>query len=76
LALTTEHTLAHFTHFTQWVRIWRGWLAAEGGDGQDSIAQLGEALSAVQVTGARLTPSTLRAAAFSARCGSPMAIRS
>ena len=50
MALTAEHTLAHFT---QWARIWRGWLAAEAGDGQESVAQLREALSAVRVTGAQ-----------------------
>ena len=50
LALTAEHTLAHFT---QWARIWRGWLAAEAGDGQESVAQLQEALSALRATGAR-----------------------
>ena len=50
VALTAEHTLAHFM---QWARIWRGWLAAEAGEGRENVAQLREALSAVQATGAR-----------------------
>ena len=50
VALTAEHTLAHFL---QWARIWRGWLAAEAGGGQASLTQVQEALSAVRATGAR-----------------------
>ena len=56
VAVTAEHTLAHFT---QWARIWRGWLAAEAGDGREGVALLQEALSAVRATGARYwSPST------------------
>jgi predicted ATPase len=50
VALTAEHTLAHFT---EWARIWQGWLAAEAGGGPESLPQLQEALSAVRATGAR-----------------------
>ena len=50
VALTAEHTLAHFT---EWARIWRGWLAAEAGGGAESLSQLREALSAARATGAR-----------------------
>ncbi len=50
VALTAEHTLAHFT---EWARIWRGWLAAEAGGGAESLSQLQEALAAARATGAR-----------------------
>ena len=50
VALTAEHTLAHFT---QWALIWRGWLAAEAGEVRESVVQLREALSAVRHAGAR-----------------------
>ena len=50
VAVTAEHTLAHFT---QWARIWRGRLAAEAGDGREGVALLQEALSAVRATGTR-----------------------
>jgi len=50
VVVTTEHTLAHFT---QWTRIWHGWLAAEAGDGREGVVMLQEALSAVRATGAR-----------------------
>ena len=42
VAVTAEYTLAHFM---QWAQIWRGWLAAEAGDGRESLPQLREALS-------------------------------
>ena len=42
-AVTAEHTLAHYT---QWARVWHGWLAGATGDGRESVAQLREALSA------------------------------
>ena len=50
MAVTAEHTLAHFT---QWARIWRGRLAAEAGDGREGVALLQEALSAARATGTR-----------------------
>ena len=50
VAVTAEHTLAHFA---QWARIWRGRLAAEAGDGREGVALLQEALSAARATGTR-----------------------
>ena len=50
VALTAEHTLAHFT---QWAQIWRCWLAAEFAEARANVAPMREALSAIRVTGAQ-----------------------
>ena len=51
MALTAEHTLAHFT---QWARIWRGWLAAEAGGGPESLSRsCGRRSRRLRATGAR-----------------------
>ena len=50
VAVTAEHTLAHFM---QWAQIWRRWLAVEAGDGRESLPQLREALSVHWASGTR-----------------------